>query len=319
MALKLDTQVLKKNGYFVTKVFRSADHQSLVGVFDKLFRAVHIWKPAASRLESAEIFMVCEGYKKPAKVPPELLDPKQVFKQVDEDLMGEALENQIISRNADHIVTIAKASRIVIDDPRWESDPLTTDTIKELINDIKLLGPSDLRVIFKWRRAILDKIAKEKKESEESEQPHELTVEEKAELEKQEVNKQIEALVSEEKAADKRKRRRENRMKSKFEEAKKLDMVHEGDAMMLSDDVNLFSLAKIRKKIDLQKIVDVNAPMPEVESDKEDDGIKVMDSDDDVAQYASGDDDEDLGNGAWETLKEKDNDKEEDDLSDNEL
>uniref|UniRef100_A0A0K0EY89 Putative rRNA methyltransferase n=1 Tax=Strongyloides venezuelensis TaxID=75913 RepID=A0A0K0EY89_STRVS len=349
MALKLATQVLKKNGYFITKVFRSADHQSLVGVFDKLFKAVHIWKPAASRLESAEIFMVCEGYKKPAKVPSELLDPKQVFKQVDEDLMGEALKNQIISRkskkikalgydsnnitqynevklsdylsSADHILTIAKASRIVFDDPRWESDPLTTDTIKELINDIKLLGPSDLRVIFKWRRAILDKIAKEKKKNEGSEQPHELTEEEKAELEEKEVNKQIEALVSEEKAADKRKKRRENRMKSKFEEAKKLDMVHEGDAMMLSDDINLFSLAKIRKKIDLQKIIDANAPMPEVESDKEDDRIKVMDSDDDVAQYASGDDDEDLENGAWETLKDndKESDKEEDDLSDNEL
>ncbi|CEF64051.1 pre-rRNA processing protein FTSJ3 [Strongyloides ratti] len=354
MALKLATQVLKKNGYFVTKVFRSADHQALVGVFDKLFRAVHIWKPAASRLESAEIFMVCEGYKKPNKVPPELLDPKQVFKQIEEDLTGEALKNQIISRKSkklkavgydvnnitqynevklsdylsstDHILTIAKASKIVIDEPRWESDPLTTETIKDLIKDIKVLGPSELRVIFKWRRSILDKLAKEKKQNEESEHPHELTEEEKAELEKQEIDKQIEALVSEEKAADRRKKRRENKMKSRFEEAKKLEMVHEGDSMMLSDDIDLFSLSKIRKKLDLQKISDVNVSMPDVDSDKEDNDSGVIASgDDDDVQYASGDDDEDLENYSWETLvgkersKESVKEEEEDDLSDNEL
>lgn len=98
MSLKLAVEFLAKGGTFVTKVFRSADYNNLIWVFNQLFAKVEATKPPSSRFllslsvwflispsarnVSAEIFVVCHKFLAPKFIDPKFLDPQHVFKDI---------------------------------------------------------------------------------------------------------------------------------------------------------------------------------------------------------------------------------------------
>lgn len=187
-AFKLATEFLNKGGSFVTKIFRSKDYQSILWVLNQFFRKVHSTKPAASRNESAEIFVVCLGYKAPDKIDPRFLDPKHVFSELDDKAGAagddDAEEEREIANpekrrkaaaegyeaGATLLFKKAKASEfimqdkpihvlnnyneIVLDEPRIYKHKKTTQEVKELCKDLKVLGMKDLRQLKKWREAL---------------------------------------------------------------------------------------------------------------------------------------------------------------------
>ena len=87
-ALKCATQHLKAGGHFVTKVYRSKDYSSYLWVCQQFFESVTAFKPKASRVQSAEIFLICQNYKAPDKIDPRMLDPKHIFEQIEGETTG---------------------------------------------------------------------------------------------------------------------------------------------------------------------------------------------------------------------------------------
>jgi AdoMet-dependent rRNA methyltransferase SPB1 len=80
-ALRIASTLLQRGGWFVSKLFRSADSEAFLLVARRLFQRVYVTKPPASRQQSAEIYVVCKSYLAPARLEANLFDPRQVFRE----------------------------------------------------------------------------------------------------------------------------------------------------------------------------------------------------------------------------------------------
>ncbi|CAH2264036.1 pre-rRNA 2'-O-ribose RNA methyltransferase FTSJ3 [Pararge aegeria] len=282
-AMKLASNFLREGGWFVTKVFRSKDYHALLWILKQFFKKVHATKPQASRNESSEIFVVCQGYIAPDSIDSKLLDPKHVFedleivkKQQNSILHPEKQKKakaegyqendyttyhsmsvtEILEKD-DPIDSLQGCSEILIDDKEILNHPRTTTEIKECCKDIKVLGRKDVKSILSWLKHIKDwkaaqtqaEVAIEKKETTNAD-------EEGSGEEKDEVEAEIAELQEEERKQSKRKRKQLNKQRQKLAEKMNLKMVLKGDDGPIMESHDMFKLADIKNSEQLKMLID---------------------------------------------------------------
>ncbi|CAI6000567.1 unnamed protein product [Closterium sp. NIES-64] len=163
------------------QVFRSQDYNALLFALKQLFGRVEATKPVASRATSAEIYVVCHGFKAPARIDPRLLDAKHLFETVPEppkavDVLAEPKSKRsregyeegqsVVHKRAslpDFLTTdnavafLGTFHEITFDLPFAQpviDHPLTTPEIHELCKDLRILGKRDFKQLLKWRLKI---------------------------------------------------------------------------------------------------------------------------------------------------------------------
>lgn len=189
-SMKLATEFLVEGGTFVTKVFRSKDYNSLLWVFNQLFTKVEATKPPSSRNVSAEIFVVCRGYKAPKKIDPKFLDARSVFAELadptpnneakvynpevkkrrregyeeDNQLQFKELPASEFIQTTDPIAILGSYNRLVFQQAKngdvalaaLNGLPETTEDIRTCCADLKVLGRKEFKMLLKWRLRVRD-------------------------------------------------------------------------------------------------------------------------------------------------------------------
>lgn len=289
-ALKIACNHLNKGGWFVTKIFRSTDYNSLLWVFGKLFGKVHATKPQASRQESAEIFVVCQNYKKPQQIDPRFFDPSTIFADIsnfDEalrkkkaDLLkpankikktkaqgyedGDSLkivkDVQFVTEDS-YLDYLAQYHEIKLENADILAHESTTDEIKECCKDLKILGTKEIRQLLKWRTNLrVNLIARlmNSETGEDSDNLDHLTINEDDEDTVPELQlDDFELQQDEEKHKEtKRLKRKDEKRIKDYQQRVNYGMVNHGD-VLIEEENDLFSLKTISGKNELDKMDDV--------------------------------------------------------------
>ncbi|KKK12737.1 hypothetical protein P175DRAFT_0452357 [Aspergillus ochraceoroseus IBT 24754] len=190
-SLKLATEFLVEGGTFVTKVFRSKDYNPLLWVFKQLFSSVEATKPPSSRNVSAEIFVVCRGFKAPKRMDPKFLDPKHVFAELSDPTPnneakvfnpekkkrkrdgyeeGDWTQFKEVSvtefiNTTDPIAILGSCNKLSFQQmpggdlalATLDRLPETTDEIRNCCEDLKILGKKEFRNLLRWRLRVREK------------------------------------------------------------------------------------------------------------------------------------------------------------------
>ncbi|KAL7625797.1 AdoMet-dependent rRNA methyltransferase spb1 [Parahypoxylon ruwenzoriense] len=290
-SMKLATEFLVEGGTFVTKVFRSKEYNKLLWVFNQLFTKVESTKPPSSRNVSAEIFVVCRGYKAPRHLDPKFLDPRAVFAEyADQAPNNEAkvfkpevkkrkrggydegdytqfkeLPASEFIETIDPIAILGSYNKLSFAQPRngdmalaaLDKMPETTEEIRICCADLKVLGRREFKLLLKWRLRAREAFGLPTKTS----KP--VVPEEVAEVESMDeelkIQEELQALKDKDNSKKKRERRRENEKKQKEIVRMQLHMTAPMDIGMEqagpAGHDSMFALKPIDKKGAVNKIV----------------------------------------------------------------
>ena len=62
-AMNFSKNIIKKNGFFVSKIFMGSNFNEILNIAKELFKEVSIFKPKSSRQESKENYIICKNLK----------------------------------------------------------------------------------------------------------------------------------------------------------------------------------------------------------------------------------------------------------------
>lgn len=284
-ALKLAVENLAPGGTFVSKIFRSRDYNNLMWVFQQLFDKVEATKPPASRTVSAEIFVVCKGFKAPKKLDPRLLDPKEVFEELGEEKVNNEAKifNPEVKRrhrtgyeegdyllyhtmpiiefikDEDPINTLGGLNKLVEpekDDLEWKilhKLKSCTPELLECIKDLKVLGKKDFKLILKFRKQARELLGLDVEE----EKSRENMVEVEPLTEDQKIDKELSDLLDKQRQKLKREKKRGNEVKQKEIVRNQLNMLTDmniGIEAALIGSESLFNLTTAKKTGQLDQL-----------------------------------------------------------------
>ncbi|KAK7465655.1 AdoMet-dependent rRNA methyltransferase spb1 [Stygiomarasmius scandens] len=277
MSLKLAVEFLVKGGTFVTKVFRSADYNNLIWVFNQLFGKVEATKPPSSRNVSAEIFVVCREFLAPKYIDPKFLDPKHVFKDLAASIPeGGEQSGPVINVQAnvfhpeknrrkregyadgdytlfrsvsasdfinapDPISILGSYNKITFstgEEKEWLSLDVTTEDVQANCEDLKVLGKGDFKTLMKWRLNLREELGLDVKTKDAEEITETVEVVEEQDEEEQ-IQDELERLNAENTARTKRDRRRANEKRTRTIQRMQLQMTAPLDIGLEQQDASL--------------------------------------------------------------------------------
>ena len=320
-ALKLATEFLIEGGTFVTKIFRSKDYNALLWVFNQLFTKVEATKPPSSRNVSAEIFVVCRGFKAPKRIDPKFLDPRSVFAELsdptpnneakifnpekkkrkregyeegDYTQFKEAPASEFI-QTTDPIAMLGSLNKLSFDQQKngdvalaaLDRLPETTHEIRQCCMDLKVLGRKEFRLLLRWRLKVRDIFGFATKKKTHDEGGGDEVAEVESMHEELRILEDLQRLNENENSRKKRERRRGNEKKQKEIVRMQMHMTTPMEIGLEQKGPNgedsMFTLAAVDRAGAIEKVAGgkMGFVVPTKEPSMHEDGIEESDEEED--------------------------------------